>query len=118
MEKPSQIICVKCGEKVIARDTWANLSDEELAFVKRKHPRMRWHADCGWNTGCGYTFGLTEQEALDAYAENQKWGMERLRDLETALHNLHHAHMSKNAPLGECIDHYFHKLIEVNDAKE
>ena len=82
MEKPSQIICVKCGEKVIARDTWANLSDEELAFVKRKHPRMRWHADCGWNTGCGYTFGLTEQEALDAYAENQQWGMERIAELE------------------------------------
>jgi hypothetical protein len=76
--KPSgdEVFCVKCGEKVTVKDT---LDSAGLS------PAAKYLAECGHTSRCGWAFGRTVEEALAVYSENQKWGMDKIGELEDRL---------------------------------
>jgi hypothetical protein len=70
-----EVFCVKCGEKVTARQ----IEHEDVITGQR------YLAECSHSSGCGWAFGRTAEEALAVYSENQKWGMDKLGELEDRL---------------------------------
>jgi len=71
-----ETICVKCGEKVIAKDL-----REIVADVEEKN---QWLAECGTSSH-GWAFGNTEVEAVENYNKAQAWGLARLEQLSSIL---------------------------------
>jgi len=63
-----KIVCVKCGSAVVARLNCGSGN----AYV----------ATCQNLFDHGAAYGNTSEEAIDNYAKDQAWGMEKLKRLE------------------------------------
>jgi hypothetical protein len=82
------MLCIKCGRPVTVRDSWELYSGEALV-ERQKCPETRYTAECGkLPANCGWAMGASEEEALEAYAKSQEWGVERLKAVENSLQTL------------------------------
>lgn len=80
-----KLFCVSCGGEVGVRDTWKWLSPDELEATKTKYPNMQFLCDC---MRCSGGFGTTADEARERFIKKQKWGMDRIRELEKQIKTL------------------------------
>jgi hypothetical protein len=71
-----EVFCVKCGEKVTVKSSLdTSNTQHNLSFI----------AECPGGSRCGWIFGSTAEEALANYSANQKWGENKIGELEDRL---------------------------------